>query len=125
MKKLSIYYLIVLILSMTLSCSNQPKIRAGSICTVENGDGKFGIVKILVIDDEIIHVKIYKNQFDKRPSKIDIKTLSVGTLNDKDGFGVGHAPLEKKGFYNWKPIEVGFETVTKDDLIGYEIWKDQ
>src|SRR4051812_38139134 len=101
---------------VTLSCSSQNKIRAGSICIVENGDGKFGVVKVLVIEDEIIHVKIYKNTYNKRPSKIDIKTLSVGSMYDKDGFGVGHAPLAKKGFYDWKPVEVNFEPVTKEDL---------
>ena len=31
----------------------------------------------------------------------------------------------KKIFYNWKAIEIGFEPVTKDGLIGYEIWRDE
>ena len=39
------------------------KIKAGSICSVDDGDGKFGIIKIIVIDDEIVHVKKYKNKY--------------------------------------------------------------
>jgi hypothetical protein len=109
-----------------LSCvTNDEKIKAGSICTVENGDGKFGVVKVLVINAKEAHVKVYKNEFDKRPSKIDIKTLSIGSINDKDGFGIGHIPLERKEFNSWKPISVGYEKVTKEDLDGYEIWKSQ
>lgn len=59
----------ILLLSLFIfyTCSytkpwNQPKkkIKAGSICSVDDGDGKFGIVKILVIEEEIIHVKMYK-----------------------------------------------------------------
>ncbi len=125
MKKRFTFFLFIFLSIAVLSCSSQSKIKAGSICTVENGDGKFGIVKILVIEDEIVHVKIYKNKYDKRPSKIDIKTLGIGSMYDKDGYGVGHTPLDKKGFFDWKPIEVGFEPVTKDDLIGYEIWREQ
>jgi hypothetical protein len=109
-----------------IGCSNQSdKIKAGSICTIEDGDRTFGVVKVLVINDEEAHVKIYKNKYEQRPAQIDIKTLSLGSINDKDGFGIGHVPLERKGFDNWKPIPVGFEEVTKEDLEGYEMWKNQ
>ena len=124
MRKCSLYALVILISIVIMSCVSQPKIKVGSICTLEDGDGKFGIVKVLVIEDEIIHLKIYKNKYDKRPSKIDLRTLSIGSMHDKDGVGVGHSPFDKIGFYGWKPVEIAFETVTKDDLIGYEIWKD-
>ncbi|CAF3923757.1 unnamed protein product [Rotaria sp. Silwood1] len=99
-------------------------IKAGSICTVENGNGKFGIVKVLVIDDKQIHVTIYKNKYDLRPSQIDLSTLSCGSLYDADEeIGVGHAPLFREGFNNWKPIVIDYEEVTSDNLDGYEIWK--
>jgi hypothetical protein len=97
----------------------------GSICTVDNGDSTFGVVKVLVIDDQIAHLKIYKNKYSLRPTEIGIKTLSMGSINDKDGFGVGHVPIDRKGFDNWKPVIVGFEKVTKEDLEGYEIWRNQ
>ena len=119
--------LFISISMMTFNCGSkdETKIRAGSICTVEDGDGKFGVVKVLVIDQQVAHIKIYKNKYDKRPSKIDIRALSLGSINDKDGFGIGHVPMEKKGFDNWKPIPIGYEEVTKEDLEGYEIWKNQ
>jgi hypothetical protein len=97
----------------------------GSICTVENQDSIFGVVKILVIDDSIAHLKIYKNKYNFRPSNIDIKSLSLGTINDKDGFGIDHVPIARKDFDNWKPVVVGFERVSKEDVEGYEIWKNR
>jgi hypothetical protein len=108
------------------SCGNKAEIiRAGSICTIDDGEGKFGIVKVLVINNEEAHIKIYKNKYDIRPTKVDLKTLGLGSINDKEGgFGIGHVPLEKIGFDNWKPMQVGFEEVTKEDLEGYEMWKN-
>ena len=127
MIKIFTFFLFIFILIMTLSCGNQTdKIKAGSICTIEDGEGKFGVVKVLVINDQEAHIKLYKNKYDQRPAKIDIKTLSLGSIKDKEGgFGIGHIPIERKGFDNWKPISVGFEEVTKEDLVGYEMWKNQ
>ncbi len=100
-------------------------IKAGAICTVEDGDGKFGIIKVLVIDSEIAHVRIYKNKYTTRPSKIDLKTLSMGSINDKDGFGIGHTPLARKAFEEWKPVVIANENVSVEELEGYKIWKSQ
>lgn len=127
MAKISKLFLLMITTMLTFGCGNQAdKLSAGSICTIEDGAGKFGVVKVLVINNEEAHVKIYKNKYDQRQNKIDIKTLSLGSINDNDGkFGIGHVPLQRKGFDNWKPVIVGFEAVTKDDLMGYEMWKNQ
>ncbi len=126
MNKIILLSLFIFILVFIQRWGTQPKkIKAGSICTVDDGDGKFGIVKILVIDEEVVHVKIFKNKYDQRPDEVDIKTLSIGSVYDEDGFGVGHAPIDRKGFDNWQPIAIAFEEVSKEDLEGYEIWKEQ
>ncbi|MBO9202800.1 MULTISPECIES: hypothetical protein [Niastella] len=126
MTKFSKLFLFIIITIMAVSCGNKADmIKAGSICTIDDGEGKFGVVKVLVINDQEAHIKIYKNKYDQRPSKIDLKTLSLGSINDKDGnIGIGHVPLERKGFDSWKPVIVDFEEVTKDDLVGYEFWKN-
>jgi hypothetical protein len=120
-------YLSIFILALSFfSCGKKTNdIKAGSICTIEDGEGKYGVVKVLVINEEEAHVKIYKNKYDKRPAQVDLKTLSLGSITDPDGFGIGHVPLERKGFDNWKPEEVAFEEVSKDELEGYELWKNQ
>lgn len=126
MTKIIKLFLIISTCFIAFSCIKQSdSIKAGSICTIEDGEGKYGVVKVLVINDQEAHIKIYKNKYDQRPAKVDIKTLSLGSINDSDGFGIGHIPLERAGFDNWKPISVGYEEVTEDDLVGYEIWKNQ
>lgn len=119
--------LLLVILSLAIqSCNkNEGDLRAGSICTIDNGDSTYGVVKVLVIDADEAHVKIYKNKYDQRPATVDQKTLSLGSIDDKDGFGVGHVPLTRKGFEDWKPVEVNWEEVTKEELEGYEMWKNQ
>ena len=64
MNKILLLSLFIFILVLIQSRGTSPKkIKAGSICSVDDGDGKFGIVKILVIEEEIIHVKMYKNKY--------------------------------------------------------------
>jgi hypothetical protein len=126
MKKITALFLTMIIVFSLHGCQNKTEdIKAGSICTIEDGEGGFGIVKVLVIDDSEAHIKIYKNKYVARPIKVDFKTLSMGGIGDKDGFGIGHVPLERKGFDNWKPIIIGFEKVTEHDLNGYNLWKNQ
>lgn len=110
-----------------IACTTpENKIKAGSICTIESGDGTFGVVKVLVINNEEAHIKIYKNKYEQRPKTVDIKTLRLGSIDDKEGgFGIGHVPLHREGFDNWKPTSVGFEEVTPEDLAGYELWKNR
>jgi hypothetical protein len=127
MNQASLIIITILLAMGSFNCT-QPtdQIRPGSICTIEDGEGKFGIVKVLVINSEEAHLKIYKNKYAQRPAQVDISTLSLGSINDKEGgFGIGHIPLEREGFDNWKPVAVAFEELTEDDLAGYEIWKNQ
>lgn len=124
MNKILLLSLFIFILVLIQDRGTKPKkIKVGSICSVDDGDGKFGIVKILVIEAEIIHVKMYKNKYAERPVAIDINTLSIGSVYDEAGFGVDHQPIDRKAFDSWKPIVIAFEEVTDDDLEGYEIWK--
>ena len=97
-------------------------IKAGSICTVENGDGRFCIVKVLIVDDQQVHVAIYENKYDLRPSQTDLPTLTHGSVYDADKeIDVGHIPLSREGFDNWKPIVIDYEEIKSDNLEGYEI----
>ena len=105
--------------------NNPASIKAGDICTVIEGDGKFGVVKVLVINDTLAHLKIYKNKYDERPVSLDLKTLSIGSMYDSDGFGVGHTPVVKTDFINWQPAIIANEPVEEEELEGYRIWQEQ
>lgn len=113
----------LLVLSMMFGCSTR-SYKPGDIYSVDDGEGKFGIVKVLALDPGVIHLRIYKNKFDNRPASIDTKELSLGRLGDEGGFGIGHIPLDIDGFKAWKPELLTNETVLEEELDGYKIWKE-
>ena len=53
---------------------------------------------MLAVDEVGVHVRLYKNKWKERPEKVDASTLSLGGVDDKDGFGMGHLPLTKRTF---------------------------
>ena len=95
-------------------------IRAGAICTVTKGDGMFGAIKILMVTNLFLDVTLYKNKYNKRPATIDLATLTIGTVHDTDGFGIGKVSLSPEGFMNWEPVVVGFLPLTAEE----EEWRD-
>lgn len=95
-------------------------IRAGAICTVANGDGKFGAIKVLQVTNIFLEVTIYKNKYDERPAMPDLDSLTIGTVHDPDGFGIGHVALSPDGFMSWEPVVVGFREITAEE----EEWLD-
>jgi hypothetical protein len=121
------FFLVLLMAVFAWNCGSNKagKIEPGSICTIDDGGGRFGVVKVLVMEDGIVHLKIYKNKFNERPARVNIGNLGIGSVTDKDGFGVGHVPMDKQAFDEMKPVAVGFQQVTEKDLEGYEIWKNQ
>ena len=102
--------------------TNDTNIVVGGIYSIDDGEGRYGVVKVLVVDDFAVHVRLYKNKFDDRPQSIDTSTLSLGTIHDSDGFGIGHLPLAVKGFQDWNPVHLVTEQVNDDELDGYNLY---
>ncbi|MAT71075.1 MAG: hypothetical protein CMJ58_16295 [Planctomycetaceae bacterium] len=97
---------------------------AGGVYSIDSGDGIFKVVKILVLEPGIVHARIYKNKFQERPESVDFESLSLGSVHDADGFGMGHLPLSEATFRSWTPAFVTRADVTDDELEGYCMWKD-
>jgi hypothetical protein len=68
-------------------------ISAGDICSIEAGDGLWGVVKVLAVDKDAVHIRPYKEKFSRRPQYALSGTLTLGTVHDTDGHGIGHLPL--------------------------------
>jgi hypothetical protein len=90
--------------------------KAGGIYSCKSGEGGFSIVKVLVVEDMGVHVRLHSNQFSERPTIINPKDLQVS---------IGHAPILKAGFLNWEPELMLEEIVTNDELDGYHFWRDR
>jgi hypothetical protein len=111
-------------LSFIFGGAEQSHPKAGDLCTVDDGEGFYRVAKILAVDGRGVHVRLYKNRWNERPKSVDTSALSLGNINDKDGFGMGHIPLTKQAFAAWTPVVLGKQEVLKEELDGYEMWKD-
>ena len=74
----------------------------GAYYSIVDGD-VFSIAKVLKLEPEIVHVRIYKQHFQQRPRSIDPAALTLGTIHDTDGFGMGHLPASAGNFYGERP----------------------
>jgi hypothetical protein len=96
--------------------------RQGEVYSVEDEKG-YRIAKILAVDSRAVHIRLYKNVFSGRPVNIDFKSLTLGSINDPDGFGVGHLPVTPGTFSSWHPVLIARTAVSQEELEGYEEWK--
>ncbi len=71
--------------------------REGDLCSIDSGDGSYGVVKILKLEDGIAHLRLYANSYEQRPTEVDPASLTLGTIHD-ESFGLGHMPLAEEEF---------------------------
>lgn len=101
----------------------QSELFEGGYYSIVDGT-RFGIAKVLKLDPEIVHVRIYKEHFPQRPRAIDPAQLTLGTMFDKDGFGMSHLPLRTESFLLREPFFITHSEVKPNELKGYELWKE-
>ena len=111
---------------LILACGGaQVEPVAGDLYSVETGDGTFSVVKVLAAGDDLVHLRLYKNRFAARPQQVDPAELSLGSIQDPDGFGIGHLPIPLSEFDAWGPRFLTNEPVTEEELEGYRFWQEQ
>jgi len=115
----------VAFLTSATACHRQTdtELVAGGLYTVESEPGKFGAAKLLVYEDGICHVRLYREEYPSRPATLDPTKLTLGGADDKEGFSLGHVPLREESFRAWKPVLAGKAEVKEEELEGYRIWK--
>lgn len=86
-------------------------------------DGQFRASKILKIEGESVHIRLYRNRFAFPPKRINPGELTIGSVGDPEGFGIGHVPMSMAGFLSGGPIVIQNETVTEEELEGYQMWQ--
>jgi hypothetical protein len=108
----------------SLSTRNAPsELFEGAYYSIMDGDD-FSIARVLKLEPEIVHVRIYKQHFPQRPRSIDPAALTLGSIHDKDGFGMGHLPLRVATFLDSEPMFLTHTEVKSDELEGYNLWKE-
>ena len=99
-------------------------IQVGGLYTAQDQDGKWRVMKVLAIDDSAIHLRSYANTFDEKPTDLDPSTLTLGSIDDPAGFGIGHFPIAKEGFRIDNPELLQVVPVTDDELAGYRLYQE-
>jgi hypothetical protein len=98
--------------------------REGDLFSVKWGDGvHYTVAKLLKLEDGIVHVRLYANQFPERPTEVDTDSLRLGTIHD-EAFGIGHLPLASQEFGSWEPELIQHGRVEAEELEGYEEWRE-
>src|SRR5258708_2690314 len=83
----------------------------------------YSIAMLLKLEAEFCHVSIYKQHCQGRPRSIDISALTLGSIHDEDGFGMGHLPLKLQTFKDREPLFLTYSEVVPEELEGYQVWK--
>jgi hypothetical protein len=122
--------------------SRRPKIPftdpiVGGVYSVRNERGGFGLIKVLMVDEKAVHIRLYSNQSKERLTQLPAEFEIVGLGPDFDmakppgqrgsipeNFGIGHLPLSRKAFAKWQPEFIATVEIGPDELEGYEMWRD-
>jgi hypothetical protein len=97
----------------------------GGLYSVPSENGSFSVLKILKLDEEGVHLRLYSNQFPSRPKDVDeSKLYMAGMKNTRpdESLGMGHAPISRKTFSNWGAEFIKAVPVTDEELDGYKMW---
>jgi hypothetical protein len=89
-------------------------------------EGGYGLIKILKIDDEGVHLAMYSNLYEYPPLDINESELFMRPIDGDESLplGLAHAPISHKQFKTWHAQYVAQFEVTSKDLKGYMVWKE-
>src|SRR3954453_22305299 len=101
--------------------ATQP-IQVGGLYATQDKDGSWRVTKVLAVDEDTVHLRSYANKFREQPKDVDPATLTLGSVNDTGGFGIGHFPVAKEGFFQEKRVLIKVVPVKEDELEGYKLY---
>lgn len=101
------------------------EIAVGGVYSVEDGTD-YGVVKVLAVEGEAVHVRLYAETFAERPTSGDTVTL---TLGDQDSFdytdvGVPYVAVERAYLTTTDPELLRTEPITQEELDGRSEWEE-
>ena len=104
--------------------AKEPAYVVGGLYSTPHEDGKYAVIKILKIDPEGVHLRMYSNTFAERPHDVDESKLYMAGVDHKpdEALGMGHAPISKSSFATWGAELIKVVSVREDELEGYKMW---
>jgi hypothetical protein len=98
-------------------------LQVGGLNSVNIGEPSYRVAKVLALNRLAVHVRVYANRFDARPTEVDPAVLDVGGRRHPLGIGIGHVPLTWDLFASWQPQLIRAGEVTQDELEGFREWE--
>ena len=107
----------------SVSTRNAPsELFEGAYYSIIDGE-MFSVAKVLKLEPDKVHVRIYQQHFAERPRSIDPSALTLGAGFDRDNLGIGHLPLRLETFMRHEPLFLTYAEVQPNELDGYNLWK--
>lgn len=117
--------LVALFLSVLLALpAAAQELVEGGLYVVDNEGVGYRPLKIVKLDAEGVHVRLFSNVYSKVPAHIrqDELFISDSNLLPYLPFGYRHIPFRRASFEDLKPIFVERSAVSADEMSDYEIW---
>jgi|GEM_PF-4660390 len=112
----------IIVIAFCTSIRKKPTFKTGDICTIDMGAGKYGVIKILAIEPERVHIKVFSNTYIGRPEHVDVQLLTTITFDEAENHATEHVPLEKGDFNKLDAETVGSQGVTREEANTYLAW---
>jgi hypothetical protein len=105
--------------------AGKSELVAGGLYSVEDGEGSFRVIKILVLNDEAAHIAVYANKFSAPPTTADLPSLSFNSIYaEAKEPGIMHLPLSRETVARDRPALIARAPVTEAELEGYRMWEE-
>ncbi|WP_369935357.1 hypothetical protein [Xanthomonas tesorieronis] len=86
------------------SSANANQWQEGGLYVTEQEHGRFVPLKILKLDAQGVHVRVYSNVYPQPPAHIDESTLYMAGMERPNDvpMGMGHLPISIASFSGWQ-----------------------
>jgi|GEM_PF-7092661 len=135
-----VFLLTMLILSATTvgGCTKsgqaeKAEVLPGQYYSFQCADGGYKVLKVLAVEENLIHVCYYNNTLEEKPAQDVIPTLyfgkkqwqdmSLSVEGSRQTEGRRHIALTLENWEYWEPDFLVEGEVTSDELKAYEEWK--
>lgn len=108
------------------SAVGQQHLVEGGLYATRAENGTYSVLKILKLDPQGVHARLYSNQFPEFPTKLDESLLYMAGMERKpsESMGMGHVPISRHSFASWGARFIKIVPVVEEELEGYNMWKE-
>lgn len=86
--------------------------------------GRYRAMKLLSADHGGIHLRVYSNSWEERPTQLDPTELTLDSTAENSPTAIGHMPLVRTGFLAMGPKLLISTAVDESELDGYRMWAE-